>query len=67
VETDRAADDSIASSVTVNRVRFLLGLVLVTIGAGGFAVAFRASLAAVWFIGATRPCPVQQPATVVDN
>jgi hypothetical protein len=29
-----------------DRVRFVLGLVLVTIGAGAFAVAFRASLAA---------------------
>jgi CIC family chloride channel protein len=32
----------------VHRLRFILGLVLVTIGAGAFAVAFRASLTAVY-------------------
>ena len=45
---DRAPDDLIASSVVANRVRFVLGLVLVTLGAGAFAVAFRASLTAVY-------------------
>jgi len=44
----------IASSVAASRVRFVLGLVLVTIGAGAFAVAFRMSLTAVYqmFYGA---------------
>src|SRR6187200_2732705 len=37
-----------ASSAVGSRVRFILGLVLVTIGAGAFAVAFRASLTAVY-------------------
>ena len=45
---DRAPNDLIASSVAANRVRFVLGLILVTIGAGAFAVAFRASLAALY-------------------
>jgi len=49
-----APDDATASSVAASRIRFLLGLVLVTIGAGAFAVAFRASLTAVYqtFYGA---------------
>src|SRR6188508_2247309 len=47
-------DDLIAPSVVASRVRFILGLVLVTIAAGAFAVAFRASLTAVYqrFYGA---------------
>ena len=45
---DRAPDDVIASTVVATRVRFVFGLVLVTIGAGLFAVAFRASLAALY-------------------
>ena len=51
---DRAPGQLIASSVLASRVRFILGLVLVTIGAGAFAVAFRASLTAVYqtFYGA---------------
>ena len=32
----------------MTRLRFLIGLALVTLGAGLFAVAFRASLAAVF-------------------
>ena len=50
----RAPDDLLASSVVASRVRFVVGLVLVTIGAGAFAVAFRASLTAVYqtFYGA---------------
>jgi CIC family chloride channel protein len=54
VELERAPDDSIASSVAANRVRFVFGLVLVTIGAGAFAVACRSSLTAVYqtFYGA---------------
>ncbi len=36
------------STSVVTRVRFLLGLVFVTIAAGAFAVAFRASLAALY-------------------
>jgi chloride channel protein, CIC family len=48
VTLHRAPDDSIASAVAANRVRFVLGLILVTIGAGAFAVAFRASLAALY-------------------
>lgn len=45
---DREPDDLIATSVAANRVRFVLGLVLVTIGTGAFAVLFRASLAALY-------------------
>ena len=50
---DRAPDESIAS-LAANRLRFIFGLALVTIGAGAFAVAFRASLSAVYqtFYGA---------------
>jgi CIC family chloride channel protein len=48
VASDPAADATIGSSVVVNRVRFTFGLVLVTIGAGAFAVVFRALLTAVY-------------------
>jgi hypothetical protein len=34
--------------LAANRVRFIAGLILVTVGAGAFAVAFRASLTAVY-------------------
>jgi CIC family chloride channel protein len=54
VALDRAPGDLLASSVVASRVRFVLGLVVVTIGAGAFAVVFRASLTAVYqtFYGA---------------
>jgi chloride channel protein, CIC family len=53
VALDRAPIASIASLAS-NRVRFIFGLALVTIGSGAFAVAFRASLSAVYqtFYGA---------------
>ena len=46
--------DLLAPSFVAGRFRFILGLGLVTIGAGAFAVAFRASLTAVYqtFYGA---------------
>lgn len=37
-----------ATTAVQTRLRFLLGLILVTAGAGAFAIAFRASLAAVY-------------------
>ena len=51
---DRAPSDLLEPSFVASRARFILGLVLVTIGAGAFAVAFRASLTAVYqtFYGA---------------
>jgi CIC family chloride channel protein len=51
---DRAPDEGLDTSAGVTRVRFICGLVLVTIGAGVFAVAFRASLTSVYqtFYGA---------------
>jgi CIC family chloride channel protein len=54
VALDRAYDASIVSSIAANPARFMCGLALVTIGAGVFAVAFRASLSAVYqtFYGA---------------
>ncbi len=45
---NRAPHDTTAASVVAYRVRFTFGLMLVTIGAGEFAVAFRASLTAVY-------------------
>lgn len=44
---ERAPGGLIASSVVASRIRFIVGLALVTIGAGAFAVVFRASLTAV--------------------
>lgn len=45
---DRAPRASRIAPLVANRLRFVLGLVLVTIAAGAFAVAFRASLTAVY-------------------
>ena len=41
-------DDALDASVAASRSRFGLGLLVVTIGAAAFAVAFRASLAAAY-------------------
>ena len=41
-------DDALDASGAASRSRFVLGLLVVTIGAGAFAVAFRASLAAAY-------------------
>ena len=46
-----------------NRVRFVLGLVLVTIAAGAFAVAFRASLTAIYQTRVADPSPNPEQTT----
>jgi hypothetical protein len=45
-----AADDRAESSAVTDRIRFIFGLLLVTAGAGVFAIAFRATLTAVYRI-----------------